>query len=489
MILSEIFKDAPSIEIQNIMTDSRKVLAHSIFFCIKGNIHDAHDYVEQATQNGAVVIVHMDDFKKYDSKIIYIRVKDTMKSLVSFTAKFYGNPSEKLFIFGITGTNGKTSVASMIQNLNGHFEHTGYIGTLGVRYDSHKVEGSLTTPDIDQLNQILKQMVDENVVACAIEISSIGIEQHRTDNVEVNIAIFTNFTHDHLDYHGTMENYFNAKKMLFDRLGNEGIAIVNADDVMSKQIIENTEAKVYTYAIEEEADFQAKDIQLFADKTVFTLSVKGSEYRVESNLVARFNVYNLLAAIAALHLKGIAINQIIDQLGQLNQIDGRMERIDMGQPFNVIVDFAHTPDGIEKVMQYAKTITPKASRIIAVFGSAGKRDLKKRPIFGKLANQYCDMTILTEDDPRGESVVEIANQIAQGITTKTYIIIEDRYTAIRQAIELVNANDTILILGKGSETYMYQEFGKETYLGDDVIVREVIEKYYLEKGEKDDEIE
>lgn len=487
MRLNELFKDAPDIEIFNIMTNSRYYLSASIFFCIKGRLNDGHDYVEQAIRNGAVVIVHMDDLKKYEDDITYIKVKDSTKSLVICTAKFYDNPSHKLTIFGVTGTNGKTSVSSLIQSLNKHFQNTGYIGTLGMRYNDKRIEGDLTTPDINLLNKALSDMVNDNVKACTIEVSSIGLDQHRVDNIKVDVAIFTNLTHDHLDYHVTMENYFNAKKMMFDRLEESSFAIVNSDDPMGLAIVEDTQAKIYTYGIDHEADYQAKNIQLLSDKTIFTLVVNGSEYRVQANLVARFNIYNLLATIAALHVKGVEINQIIEKLSVLDQIDGRMERIENGQPFNVIVDFAHTPDGIEKVMQYAKAITPKAARIIVVMGSAGKRDVKKRVVFGKLAEQYCDMAILTEDDPRGESVVEIANQIAQGIKTKPYIIIEDRYNAIRQAIELVNSSDTILILGKGSETYLYQEYGKEAYLGDDVVVKEVINKYYLNKGENEDE--
>ena len=207
------------------------------------------------------------------------------------------------------------------------------------------------------------------------------------------------------------------------------------------------------------------------------------EYEIETNLVARFNIYNVVASIAALHENGIPIQDLQEGLRNLNQIEGRMQRISEGQPFNILVDFAHTPDGIEKVCQYASAITPKNKRIIAITGSAGKRDSIKRPIFGKLLDQYCDMIILTEDDPRDEDPLQIAHEIAAQITHKNYIFDMDRYDAIRQAIEIADPNDTIIILGKGDERFIYREFGREPYEGDDAIAREVLKKYYFMKEE------
>jgi UDP-N-acetylmuramoyl-L-alanyl-D-glutamate--2,6-diaminopimelate ligase len=207
------------------------------------------------------------------------------------------------------------------------------------------------------------------------------------------------------------------------------------------------------------------------------------EYELETNLVAKFNIYNLVGAIAALRETGLAMTQIIAALKNIRQVEGRMERIDLGQPFNVIVDFAHTPDGIEKLCQYASAITPKDHRIIAITGSAGKRDTAKRPVFGKLLDQYADMIILTEDDPRNEKITDICSDIASGIENTPYVVIEDRYDAIRQAVELAGPGDTIVIMGKGDEKFIYRDFGREPYEGDDAIAREVIEKYWFYKGE------
>ena len=481
MKLNLMFKDAPDIDIDSIMLDSRQKLSNAIFFCIKGNIHDAHQYVEQAINNGAIAIVYSDDLSVYHENIIYIKVVDVFKSLIESTEIFYHSPSSSMTIFGVTGTNGKTSISNIIKDILNKYEKTGYIGTLGVFYDNIRIDGSLTTPDINQMNNALAIMRDDGVKACAIEVSSIGIDQRRIANINFDYAIFTNLTHDHLDYHGTMENYYLSKKQFFDDLKSNQTAITNVDDAYGLDIVANTPAKIITYGIDNEADYQAKDIELFADKTLFTLRIHGSEYRVETNLVARFNVYNLLSTIAALHQHGLSIDMILTNVKQISQIEGRMERIDHHQPFNILVDFAHTPDGIEKVMQYATSITPKTSRIIAVFGSAGKRDIKKRPIFGELADKYCDMIILTEDDPRDESVYDICQQIAKGIEDTNYIIIEDRFDAIRQAIELANSKDTIIILGKGDEKFLYEEFGKEPYIGDDQAVIEILDNYY--KGE------
>ena len=341
----------------------------------------------------------------------------------------------------------------------------------------------LTTPDIDDLHGILGEMVENGIQACALEASSIGIEQGRVDAIDFDTVIFTNLTHDHLDYHGTMQNYMHAKKKLFDNLKPEAVAITNVDDPYGMKVTADTPAKLVTYGIDQPADYRVTKFQLSKDCTRFTLTHQDREYEIETNLVARFNIYNVVASIAALHENGIPIQDLQEGLRNLNQIEGRMQRISEGQPFNILVDFAHTPDGIEKVCQYASAITPKNKRIIAITGSAGKRDSIKRPIFGKLLDQYCDMIILTEDDPRDEDPLQIAHEIAAQITHKNYIFDMDRYDAIRQAIEIADPNDTIIILGKGDERFIYREFGREPYEGDDAIAREVLKKYYFMKEE------
>ena len=485
MKLSELFENVPDIEIRQLMADSRKKRPDSIFFCVKGMRNDGHKFVEQAVSNGAVVIVHSDPVEKLHEDVTYIKVKDVTAAFNMVADAFYGHPSRNLTMYGVTGTNGKSSISCLIRDIQNHFSPCGYIGTIAIEYGNVKLPPLLTTPDIDDLHGILRDMREAGMKSCALEASSIGIEQGRVDSIDFDVAIFTNMTHDHLDYHGTMQNYFEAKKMLFDRLKPEAYAITNIDDAKGLEIVEDTRAKVVTYGIKnDKADFNVADFRLMKDRTLISLHVKDKVYDFETNLVAKFNVYNLIAAMAALYVKGIAIEDMIPYMNNFNQIEGRMQRIEDGQPFNILIDFAHTPDGIEKVCQYATAITPKDNRIIAITGSAGKRDTLKRPVFGQILDRYCDMIILTEDDPRDENPGEIAEEIASGIKKTNYTVILERYDAIRQAVELAEENDTILILGKGDEKFIYREFGREPYEGDDMISHEVIRKYYFAEGEE-----
>lgn len=479
MKLTELFENVPDIEIKNLMADSRKKRPSSIFFCEKGMMFDGHKFVEQAIENGAVVIVHSEPIEEKHPDITYIRVKDVNSVFNRVADAFYGYPSHKLNMFGVTGTNGKSSTACIIRDILNDYSPTGYIGTIAISYGSVKLPPLLTTPSIDDLHGILHDMVSAGIESCALEASSIGIDQGRVDSVDFDAVIFTNLTHDHLDYHGTMENYFEAKKGLFDSLKEDAVAITNADDPYGMEIVKDCRCPVYTYGIDHDADYRVTKFQLMKDRTIFTLKCNGMEYEMETNLVARFNIYNLLGAIAALNLKGLSITQIMQKVRHISQIEGRMERIDLGQPFNIIVDFAHTPDGITKLCSYASAITRKGNRIIAVTGSAGKRDTAKRPVFGQILDKYADMIILTEDDPRDEKVLNICSAIASGIKDTNYIIVEDRYDAIRQAIEMADAGDCIILMGKGDEKFMYREFGREPYEGDDAIAEEILKKYVL----------
>lgn len=484
MKLTELFENVPDVEISNLMADSRKKRPDSIFFCVKGMMFDGHKFIDQAIENGARVIVYSEPLDHMRDDVTYIKVKDVLKAYNYVADAFYGHPSRKLKMYGVTGTNGKSSIACIIRDISNAFIPTGYIGTISIEYGNIKLPPLLTTPDIDDLHGILGEMVENGIQACALEASSIGIEQGRVDAIDFDTAIFTNLTHDHLDYHGTMANYLHAKKKLFDHLKEEAVAITNVDDPYGMSVVEDTKARVVTYGIEKDADYKVVNYQLFKDHTQLTLRHEGKEYEIETNLVAKFNIYNVVAAIVALCEQGMDIMDMLPHLKNLKQIEGRMQRIADGQPFNILVDFAHTPDGIEKVCQYASAITPKNKRIIAITGSAGKRDSIKRPIFGQILDQYCDMIILTEDDPRDENPQEIAEEIASGIKHKNYIFDMDRYDAIRQAIEIADPNDTIIILGKGDERFIYREFGREPYEGDDAIAHEVLSKYYFRKEDE-----
>ena len=485
MLLTKLFENVPEIEIKSLMADSRKKRPDSIFFCEKGMMFDGHRFVEQAIENGAKVIVHSEPIQYKHPDITYIRVKDVNKVFNKVADAFYGYPSHQLIMFGVTGTNGKSSIACIIRDLLNDKLPTGYIGTISIEYGNVKLPPLLTTPSIDDLHGILADMVQAGMKCCSLEASSIGIEQGRINSIDFDVAIFTNLTHDHLDYHGTMENYFLAKKKLFDNLKEDGIAITNVDDPYGLEIVKDCKCKVVTYGIKNESDYQITKYTIFNDHTQFTLKINNTEYELETNLVAEFNLYNLLAVIAALHQNGISIEEIMPKIKTIHQVEGRVERIDRGQPFNVIVDFAHTPDGIKQLCEFATSITPKENRIIAVTGSAGQRDTAKRPIFGELLDKYADMIILTEDDPRNEIVKEICDDIAKGIKSTPYLVIDDRYEAIRQAIEIADAKDTILILGKGDEKFIYREFGREPYEGDDTVAKDVLDELMQEDEENE----
>ncbi len=481
--LSKLIAGAKDLPIENLMMDSRVALPQSVFFCVKGLKNDGHQFIDQAISNGAICIVYSDPLDTFRDGIEYIEAENVIDVLNRCADLFYGQPSSKLNVIGVTGTNGKSTIALTIKNILNHYKPTGYIGTISIEYNDVKTLPLLTTPEITQIHLILAQMVEFGMQAVTLEVSSQGLEQARVNSVNFDIAIFTNLTHDHLDYHGTMENYFLAKSRLFNLIGNDKTAIINIDDPYGKRLAQNCQANVVTYGIAEDAVYMAKNIQILFDKTIFNLHYDDEIYPVETNMVALFNVYNLLAVIAACHESGMKIEDIIAYAQTIDPVDGRMERIDQGQNFNVIVDYAHTPDGFEKIFKFADDITPKGKRILAVFGAAGKRDTKKRPILGEIADRYCDMIILTEEDPRGETPHGIAQQIAKGITRSNYSIVEDRYDAIRQALEIANENDTVLILAKGNETYMYRDFGREPWIGDDTACREILRDVILNKEE------
>ena len=479
MKLSQMFENAPDIDITGLCMDSRTAKEQDMYFCMEGMVHDGHEFIDDVIDKGVKCIVHSKPITDMRKGVAYIQVENVNRTLNRVASLFYGHPSRQMQIFGVTGTNGKSTTTSIIRDVYSHVHPTGYIGTISISYGEVSMPPSLTTPDAILIHKTLKDMLEAGMEACALEVSSHGLELGRVQSVDFDIAVFSNLTYDHLDFHGTIENYFEAKKKLFSNLKKEGTAVLNIDDPYYDRLVEACEAKTVSYGIHHDADYHADDIKIGTSGSTFTLQHDGRTYMIETNLVALYNIYNLLSAIAAMNEAGFPIEEQIPYLNTLHQIEGRMERIDEGQLFNVIVDFAHTPDGMEKVFEYAKDITDDGHSIISVFGSAGKRDTKKRKVFGEIASRYCDSIILTEDDPRDEDPREIANEIKSGIADTNNIFIADRYAAIRQAIESANVKDTVLILGKGDEVFMYREFGREPWMGDHNVARHCIRKYCL----------
>lgn len=489
MLLNQLFKQAPEIEIQSINDDSRKKKPNSLFFCVKGMRFDGHQFVQDAIENGAIAVVHSEELVHYEEGILYFRVNDVVDTLNVIADLFYAEASYHLQMFGVTGTNGKESIAKIIQEVLNPDKATGNIGSDSITYGTVKLQPLLTTPNIIDLHSILKEMVDAGMKAATLEVSSVGVEQKRVQSVHFDYAIFTNLDHNHLDFHGTTQNYFEAKKKFFDDLDEKACAITNIDDPYGLKMVEDSEARVVTYGMSEEAMYSIRQYRLKKDGTSFCLKVYDQEYDIETNLVSRFNLMNLTAAIVALHESGVKMELIQERVKFLTQMEGHMQMIQEGQNFNVLVDIAHTVDGLSRVLEYATSITPKNCRIIVVNGSVGKRDKIKRQKVGNLMDQYCDMIILTEEDPRNESPREIAEEIAKGIDKTPYLIISDRYDAIRQALELADPEDTVLVLGKGNQKFMERDIGRCSYQGDVIIVKEVLKKYVLIKEGEDYEFE
>lgn len=481
MKLNLLFKNTKPIEINSLMSDSRLHSKNSLFFCLKGMKHDGHLHIGQAVENGAVAIVHSDDLASYIPFVEYIKVEDAYVALNKTASIFYDFPCDKLKIFGVTGTNGKTTIAKIIKAVYSNYANCGYIGTIGLEYGAICEKPDFTTPEVIGLHDVLVKMIKNKMKAVAIEISSQGLEQHRVDALKLKSAIFTNLTHDHLDYHGTMENYYQAKKKIFGLLNNDGYAILNIDDPYGVRLFDELTCKKKTTGIVGEADYKANNIIFKDNETIFDLVVQDKTYKVNTSLLGMFNVHNLLAVIANCHLNGMRISNIIESVKDLPQVDGRLQHVRMGQNYRVIVDYAHTPDGFEKVFEYADIITPKDHKIIAVFGAAGLRDTKKRAILGAVADRYCTNIIITEEDPRTENSLEILEQIASGIKTSRHLIIVDRFDAIRQAVELANREDTVLILGKGNEDYICRFSGKEAWMGDVTACEEILKSITDEK--------
>lgn len=460
----ELLETTSSVEITNITNNSREIEPGGLYFALKGLTVDGHNYIDSAIENGAVAIIHTEDTPKREG-IIYIKVDDINAAYNQISSKFWGFPTRQLKIVGATGTNGKSTTAWILDDILNSVYNSGYIGTIGIKTDNVLKSSPFTTLLPHQYNQIFAQMVSSGKDYATIEVSSQGLDQHRTDFIEFDYAIMTNLTHDHLDYHKTMENYLKAKAILFTQLKPDGIAVINNDDDASSDYLKSvTTGKIVTYGIENESDVWAKDVRLLPASSEFTLSHFGQEYPIETNLVGKFNVYNLLAAIAVALDAGITITQLQSVVQKLSQVAGRMEIVENDADLNIIVDYAHTPDGFTQVYNYVKEIT--RGKIISVFGAAGERDFVKRPTLGKIGAEASDYIILTEEDCLGEDPYKIAMEVATGIEDTPYEYIADREEAIAKAFSLAKAGDSVVMLSKGQEEFQKRAEGKVPYPGD-----------------------
>lgn len=477
MLLSKVFETYKDADIKQIMFDSRKKTPESIFFAMRGKINDGHDFIDMAIENGAVCIVHSDEIKNRKDDIVYIQKDDVTKAYIQFSKAFYDNAIDKMNVIGITGTNGKTTISWIIRSIISHFEPCGYIGTMGYYYGDKVYDSNmnLTTPKSDELFRIAKQMYDYGCRTLVLEASSEGLMTHRLDEVHFSTAVFNNLSNEHFDVHGDIESYFKAKCILFDKLTDEGKAIINIDDDYGKRLLDICKAVNITYGIDNDADYRAINVELYNNHSEFDLVHDGKAYHIKTNMLAKFNIYNLLAVIAVLNENGYRIEDIMPYLSNVELTPGRCQLIEHGQDFNVVVDYAFTPNSFDKVFAYAKSITSKDNKIIAVFGAAGDRDHNRRPGTAAVADANADIVILSYDDPSTEDMMEILIDLRSYFSRLDPEIILDREEAIRKAVSYADKGDTILLLGKGNDEFFLDKNGRIPYISDEVAVKNAIE--------------
>ncbi|MDD9270028.1 UDP-N-acetylmuramoyl-L-alanyl-D-glutamate--2,6-diaminopimelate ligase [Paenibacillus sp. GCM10023248] len=450
-------------EITGIEADSRKIKPGNLFLCIPGLTVDGHDYAPKAIALGASALVTE---RVLDLPVPQLVVKDARYAMAALAAHFYGYPSQQMKMIGVTGTNGKTTTTYLLDKIiSDQGFKTGLMGNIHIKIGEQYEENKATnTQESLELQRILRKMADAQVDYCVMETSSHGLEMGRVKGIHFRSGIFTNLTQDHLDYHQTMENYAAAKGLLFSRLGNEfsgdpqerQYAVLNADDAASELFGRLTAAQVITYGIEQPCDVRATNIRITAKGTSFQLVSFAGNAEFQMKLVGKFNVYNALGAISAALAEGFPLEAIKRSLESIAVVDGRMEVVDEGQDYLVLVDYAHTPDGLENALSTVREFAE--GRVVTVFGCGGDRDKTKRPLMGKVTASYSDYLYVTSDNPRTEDPEAILRDIVPGLQEANYPdnryeLIADRKKAIQKAIEGAGPKDVILIAGKGHETY------------------------------------
>lgn len=442
------------LEVKDLQFDSRKVSAGTLFVAQRGTKVDGHDFIVKAMEAGAVAVVceEIPAIQSLSHSVTYIKVKDSSKALGEMAANFYGHPSRSLKLIGITGTNGKTTTVTLLHRmfrLMGH--HVGLVSTIVNKIDEEELPTGHTTPDALELNQLLRKMVDAGCDFCFMEVSSHAVVQHRIAGVEFAGGIFSNITHDHLDFHKTMANYIAAKKGFFDGLPSTAWALVNIDDKNGRVMAQNTKAKVSTYGLNQMADFHCKVIEEGFEG--MHLNINGQE--LWCRLVGRFNAYNLLAIYGAAVLSGVDKEEVARLLSTLEPAPGRFQYVS-GRGITAIVDYAHTPDALQNVIETIDAIRRPTQQLITVVGCGGDRDKTKRPEMAQIACKGSDKLVLTSDNPRTEQPDSILDDMEAGLTAEQLshtVRITDRRQAIRTACMMAREGDIILIAGKGHEKY------------------------------------
>ena len=466
------------LDIASIRFDSRKADAQSLFVAIKGSVTDGHQFIDNVVKKGVRAVICESIPSDRSDHCTYVLVKDTHEALAILAANFYDKPSEKLKLIGVTGTNGKTTVTSLLYDL---FKKSGYkvglLSTVKVLIDENEFSATHTTPDSVTINGYLNKMVVENVEYCFMEVSSHGIAQKRTAGLSFAGGVFTNLSHDHLDYHKSFSEYRDVKKKFFDELSRTAFALVNIDDKNGKVMLQNTEAKKYTYALKTVADYKAKILENQLGGLL--LNINNNE--VWSKLIGNFNAYNLLAIYATADLLGIEEIENLRILSELESVSGRFQYLVSESGVTAIVDYAHTPDALKNVLETINAIRTYNEKVITVVGCGGDRDKTKRPKMAHIASELSNQAIFTSDNPRSEDPQTIIDEMEAGVepqNVKKTISIIDRKQAIKMASKLAEKGDIVLIAGKGHETYQEVK-GVKTDFDDFVIVKDILEE--LEK--------
>jgi UDP-N-acetylmuramoyl-L-alanyl-D-glutamate--2,6-diaminopimelate ligase len=463
------------IAINRIHFDSRKIELNDIFVAIRGVVSDGHDFIARAIEQGAVAVVCDELPEEMKSGVTYVQVKDTNAALACMAANFYENPSLKLQLVGITGTNGKTTIASLLYQMFKKAGHkVGLISTVKILVDDKEYKATHTTPDSLTINYYLNEMSLAGVTYCFMEVSSHGIHQKRTEALHFVGGVFTNLSHDHLDYHPTFAEYRDVKKSFFDFLPKTAFVLTNIDDKNGAVMLQNTQALKRSYALKTYADYKA----LILENQLSGLLLKINDNEVWVKLIGTFNAYNLLAIYGTAVELGMESLEALRLLSELESVSGRFQFIVSAQKITAIVDYAHTPDALENVLNTINDVRTKNEQLITVVGCGGNRDKAKRPIMGGIAAEKSDKTILTSDNPRDEDPQTILTEMEAGVAAHNYkkiLVITDRQQAIKTACQLAQPNDIILIAGKGHETY--QEIKGVRHDFDDMkIVKETLEQ-------------
>lgn len=449
----EAVHGATDITISKIEFDSRKIELNDVFVAIKGTLSDGHYFIDKALSLGAIAVVCEEFPDVIVNGVTYVKVKDTNEALAFLAANYYENPSENIRLIGVTGTNGKTTIASLLYQL---FKKAGYkvglLSTVKILVDETEYKATHTTPDSLTLNYYLDQMIQEGCEFCFMEVSSHGIHQKRTEALHFTGGVFTNLSHDHLDYHKTFAEYRDVKKLFFDNLPKDAFAITNVDDKNGAVMLQNTKAKKLTYALKSFADYKAQILE----NQLSGLLLKINDNEVWVKLIGSFNAYNLLAIYGVAVELGIENVEALRLLSELESVSGRFQFIVSEANITAIVDYAHTPDALENVLKTIEDIRTKNEQLITVVGCGGDRDKTKRPIMAHIASSLSDKAIFTSDNPRTENPETIIDQMEQGVEPQNFkktMAILDRKQAIKTACQFANPNDIILIAGKGHETY------------------------------------